>query len=304
MTSPDHSAAIRLAKEAGFEALVILCKVEIECFYSLVRAEVFSELNPLAATDAAKTEPDGPCQEEDGCPTEIAVLQRFWRESLAHPAKGGDWLPIESAPDCEILLYFPHFGTPDIGPTVRNDFVSQKYPSSWLHPPTHWIHLPPAPKDAPPPPVADAKPAEGEPVSFFHDMNATDVSLLIDLWSNRPQPGTPEGIAWEKGCEQGWQWGRERSPQPCPKCEAAAGEKPVCEVMASSVYPIANDKYHATTISDERLSVGAELYLHPIATPEDVRDAERYRWLRRQHWNEAAMYVVAGDKSHVRLGTY
>jgi hypothetical protein len=32
-------------------------------------------------------------------------------------------------------------------------------------------------------------------------------------------------------------------------------------------------------------------------------DAERYRWLRKQQWNEADMFVVAGSKSRVRLGT-
>jgi hypothetical protein len=39
------------------------------------------------------------------------------------------------------------------------------------------------------------------------------------------------------------------------------------------------------------------------ALPDDARDAARYRWLRRQNWNEADMFVVAGSKSQVRLGT-
>jgi hypothetical protein len=33
------------------------------------------------------------------------------------------------------------------------------------------------------------------------------------------------------------------------------------------------------------------------------KDAERYQWLRQQHWNEAEMFVVVGSKSQVRLGT-
>lgn len=33
------------------------------------------------------------------------------------------------------------------------------------------------------------------------------------------------------------------------------------------------------------------------------KDAERYGWLRQQHWNEADMFVVVGSKSQVRLGT-
>lgn len=32
------------------------------------------------------------------------------------------------------------------------------------------------------------------------------------------------------------------------------------------------------------------------------RDAERYRWLRAQNWNEAPLCVVARPKEAVRLG--
>jgi hypothetical protein len=35
----------------------------------------------------------------------------------------------------------------------------------------------------------------------------------------------------------------------------------------------------------------------------DARDAERYRWLRGQQWNESTLFVVAGHRSLVRLGT-
>lgn len=34
----------------------------------------------------------------------------------------------------------------------------------------------------------------------------------------------------------------------------------------------------------------------------DKRDAERYRWLREQHWNEAKLCVVARPKEAVKLG--
>ena len=37
-------------------------------------------------------------------------------------------------------------------------------------------------------------------------------------------------------------------------------------------------------------------------TDEDTRDAERYRWLREQHWNEADMAVVCYPKKSVKLG--
>lgn len=32
------------------------------------------------------------------------------------------------------------------------------------------------------------------------------VDGLIDIWSMRPPPGTPEGDAWEAGARQGWEW--------------------------------------------------------------------------------------------------
>ncbi len=34
-----------------------------------------------------------------------------------------------------------------------------------------------------------------------------------------------------------------------------------------------------------------------------VTDAKRYRWLRGQKWERANLFVVAGSKSQVRLGT-
>ena len=33
-------------------------------------------------------------------------------------------------------------------------------------------------------------------------------------------------------------------------------------------------------------------------------DAERYRWLRAQHWSESAVAVVSDPKQNVRLGAY
>lgn len=34
------------------------------------------------------------------------------------------------------------------------------------------------------------------------------------------------------------------------------------------------------------------------------RDAERYRWLRAQHWSDSAVAVVTDPKQNVRLGAY
>lgn len=39
-----------------------------------------------------------------------------------------------------------------------------------------------------------------------------------------------------------------------------------------------------------------------VGLAADKRDAERYRWLRKQHWNEAELCVVARPKDAVKLG--
>ncbi len=31
-------------------------------------------------------------------------------------------------------------------------------------------------------------------------------------------------------------------------------------------------------------------------------DADRYRWLRRQHWEKSNLFVIAGGKSRISLG--
>jgi len=46
-------------------------------------------------------------------------------------------------------------------------------------------------------------------------------------------------------------------------------------------------------------SVGAVM-----AREQDLKDAERYRWLRAQHWSESAIAVVSDPKQNVRLGAY
>lgn len=41
------------------------------------------------------------------------------------------------------------------------------------------------------------------------DDESSRVRSLIEIWSMRPAPNTPEGDAWEAGCEQGYKWGFE-----------------------------------------------------------------------------------------------
>jgi hypothetical protein len=48
--------------------------------------------------------------------------------------------------------------------------------------------------------------------------------------------------------------------------------------------------------------VVAEALMERLEAAE--RDAERYRWLRAQQWDESDVFVVSGSKTKVRLGTY
>ncbi|CAE6899696.1 hypothetical protein [Paraburkholderia domus] len=65
---------------------------------------------------------------------------------------------------------------------------------------------------------------------------------------------------------------------------------------------------HEVTVNGKPMYEIEVRYPQPVeqterALTDEARDAARYRWLRRQHWNEADMFVVAGSKSQVRLGT-
>lgn len=51
---------------------------------------------------------------------------------------------------------------------------------------------------------------ERHPSRFPPAVSTADaLETFISLWSMRPQPGTPSGVAWEQGCHQGWQWATE-----------------------------------------------------------------------------------------------
>lgn len=48
-----------------------------------------------------------------------------------------------------------------------------------------------------------AEPASGQ----LSAEDIEEIKFKISIWSMRPQPGTNAGIAWEKGCWQGVEWG-------------------------------------------------------------------------------------------------
>lgn len=68
------------------QSMQIQC-LECGCFLESSETELGSDCRwntraqPESVTNAGDVEKsDGKCQEEDGCPTEKSVLQRFWRE--------------------------------------------------------------------------------------------------------------------------------------------------------------------------------------------------------------------------------
>ena len=56
-------------------------------------------------------------------------------------------------------------------------------------------------------------------------------------------------------------------------------------------------------VLDLYAALSSDREMAPEAKADLERDAARYRWLRTQEWNTSRLFVVAGGKSAVRLGT-
>jgi hypothetical protein len=78
--------------------------------------------------------------------------------------------------------------------------------------------------------------------------------------------------------------------------------------------PASREEVEQEEIDDDQMAASVES-LHakmadlrstaaPVAPQDDARDAARYRFLRRQQWEKASLFVVSGAKQSVRLGTY
>lgn len=61
----------------------VWCKNSTDAFEAMRR---INSAQPPATAPAAEFEPDRACKDSDGCPTELAVLKRFWREHNKAPA--------------------------------------------------------------------------------------------------------------------------------------------------------------------------------------------------------------------------
>lgn len=48
-------------------------------------------------------------------------------------------------------------------------------------------------------------------LSCLHCDEAREIGQLISIWSTRPAPRSPEGVAWEAGARQGWAWANSRN---------------------------------------------------------------------------------------------
>lgn len=88
---------------------------------------------------------------------------------------------------------------------------------------------------------------------------------------------------------------------PCEDERDAANAASITASSAEIVQPI-EDKRDLAQVVEDAGGWGAETEQFLIAQ-EDKRDAERYRWLRKRHWNDSTLFVVAGHHSLVRLGT-
>lgn len=79
------------------------CVGEVRRDWASVATEQYDQARAAIASwpEPAKpeTESDGPCRESDGCPTELAVLQRFWR---AHAAAE----PTEPVADPQLCQFY------------------------------------------------------------------------------------------------------------------------------------------------------------------------------------------------------
>lgn len=91
----------------------------------------------------------------------------------------------------------------------------------------------------------------------------------------------------------------------------APAAKPVAEVVAQDTrhcgHARAIEHLYPVKTEADLLPVGTKLYTVPPLHPTgkggtDAEDAERYRWLREQQWNEADMAVVCHPKKSVKLG--
>lgn len=63
----------------------------------------------------------------------------------------------------------------------------------------------------------------GKTLELFNKTIPSDLQSRINIWSMRPQPNTPQGDAWEQGCYQGYEWGKQDATTPQPSTSNKAG---------------------------------------------------------------------------------
>jgi hypothetical protein len=170
--------------------------------------------------------------------------------------------------------------------------------------------------------LIDGKAAGQEPVSDTH----------INLF--RPSTGDVFKALRTDSIDEllhdGWEISSQSQPaqsaeqdEPCtncgmsvdPKCACERGRKRAASTQSTATQPavgwFVQRSEFGPWVEVEHQEPGAEQFYRIAAQPvqtqvaltDDARDAARYRWLRQQQWNAADMFVVAGSKSQVRLGT-
>ncbi len=91
------------------------------------------------------------------------------------------------------------------------------------------------------------------------------------------------------------------APEPAPVAAPAQRLVTALEYIANAdplTFPDGVNECLASVQGHARTALAAA----PEPAPSEV-DARRYRWLRKQQWDTASLFVIAGSKSLVRLGT-
>lgn len=91
------------------------------------------------------------------------------------------------------------------------------------------------------------------------------------------------------------------------KIAEAADQHPLLDKRAGRWF---GEHEIANGICEESLNEFIRIFTPSVAIElikrlqEAEKDAERYRWLRNQHWDGSEIFVIKDDRTRIRLGTY
>ena len=212
------------------------------------------------------------------------------------PAIPAGWQPIETAPkDCRILI--GRVGHPWVFSAWWNDrhehWATGPSPMDFFAEPTHWMPLPKAPN-------GEASSAEGVTMKDLIDAEMAEYS---------------DGAYADHGSARD---SLERFASRV-KADALEAQAKEIEALRVSNEKLIEDRARFPDKPDDigrmisarigNLKAAAKQYEESWRAAQlraDVlqADAERYRWLREQHWSTSAMAVITNPIDNARLGTF